>query len=86
MRWFLIAGCVGVMVAAGLTAARNHVPSNLILMLWPSSILGMLNTEPSEKMSVDLFLVLLIMYGGNFLLYGAVGGAAKYLARRLSDT
>jgi len=84
MRWFLIAGCVGVMVAAGLTVARNHVSSNLVLMLWPSSLLGMLNTEPSEKMTVDLFLVLLLMYGGNFLLYGAVGAAGKYLATRLS--
>lgn len=83
MRWFLVAGGIGVAVAIVLTIWSSHgvVRPAVLLTLWPTSIVGMANTEPFKLTMAEL-LILTVMYGGNFLLYGVVGAIAGYLTRR----
>ena len=81
MRWFLVAGCIGLLIAGGLTLGRDQVPAHLLMVLWPTSNLGMVFTEP-PKWDIYAILLVFVMYGGNFLLYGVVGGVAGYLTRR----
>ena len=71
MPWFLISGCIGVLVAAVLLtiAWRGRVNIVVLLALFPTSIAGIVDpTSISDKI-----LVCAIEFGGNFLLYGAVG-------------
>jgi hypothetical protein len=83
MRWFLVAGSIGIAVAVVLTIWSSHgvVKPMVLLTLWPTSIVGMANTGPFQ-LTVSQLLILAVMYGGNFLLYGIVGAAAKYLTTR----
>ena len=70
-RWFLISGCLGVLVALTLmTAAAHHaVRPNIRLMLWPASIAGLADpSTPSDKIVIALFEL-----GGNFILYACLG-------------
>jgi hypothetical protein len=85
MRWFLIAGGIGVAVAVALTVWSSHgvVKPMVLLTLWPTSIVGMANDGPF-KLTVAELLILAVMYGGNFLLYGLLGALARYLTVRLS--
>jgi hypothetical protein len=69
-RYFLLGGCIGLLVAlclAGISAI-HFVPPPILLLLWPSSIAGMAITEPG-KLSGPRVLIFGIMYGGNFILY-----------------
>lgn len=83
MRWFFTCGAVGLIVAVALAlwSAHGIVRPVVLLTLWPSSIAGMANTGPFRP-SLPGLLILAFMYGGNFLLYGALGTAAKYLVSR----
>jgi hypothetical protein len=83
MRWFIIAGCIGVIIAGGLTLARDHISPHMLTMLWPTSLIGMVFTE-SPKLTAASIILISIMYGGNFLLYGVVGAAARYLLKSRS--
>ncbi len=69
--WFLASGCLGVLVAVGLAvfAASHEVKPMVILVLWPSSIVGIV--DPSSP--PDKALVGLLEFGGNFILYGGIG-------------
>jgi hypothetical protein len=69
--WFLISGCVGVLVALVLGGIASYRALNpkLLLTLWPPSIIGL--ADPSKLSDKILFGV--IELGGNFLLYGIVG-------------
>ena len=80
MRWFLVAGAVGLTVAVVLAIWNVHgvVSPTVLLALWPASIFGMVNTGPF-KPTISELLIIGIMYGGNFLLYGLLGSAANYL-------
>jgi hypothetical protein len=69
--WFLYSGCVGVLVALVLLAmgTRHIVSPTVLLVLWPSSIAGIADPSTmSDKIMVGLF-----EFGGNFILYGAIG-------------
>ena len=70
-RWFLLAGCLGVLVALALmTIATYHVVRpTILLVLWPPSLVGLANPSTLS----DKILVALFEFGGNFILYGAVG-------------
>jgi uncharacterized membrane protein HdeD (DUF308 family) len=70
-RWFLLSGCLGVLVALTLIAipARYVISPKILLVLWPSSIAGI--ADPSTLS--DKLLVALFEFGGNFILYGVVG-------------
>ena len=70
-RWFLVSGCVGMLVAFVLLAmtARHIVNPTVLLVLWPSSIAGI--ADPSSVS--DKVLVAAFEFGGNFLLYGIIG-------------
>lgn len=70
-RWFLIFGCVGVLVALVLLvlASRQLVRPSVLLILWPTSIAGL--ADPSTTW--DKILTGSFEFGGNFLLYGAIG-------------
>jgi hypothetical protein len=71
LRWFLISGIVGVLVAfvlLGLEALNVIVPG-AFLVLWPSSIIGM--ADPANAW--DKFLIAAVEFGGNFVLYGIIG-------------
>ena len=70
-RWFLVSGCLGVLVALILTAvpASHALKQTVLLMLWPSSIAGL--ADPSTLS--DKIMVALVEFGGNFILYGAMG-------------
>jgi hypothetical protein len=69
--WFLISGCIGIIVALALAAiASNHALNPMLLLtLWPPSIAGIADpTTLSDKILIGVF-----EFGGNFLLYGAIG-------------
>jgi hypothetical protein len=72
VRWFLISGGVGVLVELVVLAfeALNVAPW-FFLLLWPSTIFGFVN--PAEWW--EKFLLDAIVFGGNFVLYGAVGSS-----------
>jgi len=80
MRWFLVAGAVGLTIAVALAIWNVHgvVTPTVLLVLWPTSIVGMANTVPFKPTIFEL-LIIGFMYGGNFVLYGLLGSAAKYL-------
>ena len=66
-----MSGIVGVLVAfvlLGLEALNVIVPG-VLLVLWPSSIVGM--ADPANVW--DKFLIATVEFGGNFVLYGIVG-------------
>ena len=48
MRWFLVAGAVGLTVAVVLAIWNVHgmVTPTVLFVLWPTSIVGMANTGP----------------------------------------
>jgi uncharacterized membrane protein len=71
MRWFLISGCVGVLIALALmTMGTSHVVSPTVLLaLWPPSIVGV--ADPTNLSDKIIFAI--IEFGGNFLLYGIIG-------------
>ena len=77
--WFLISGCVGVLVAValGMIASHRSLSPKLLLTLWPTSIIGI--ADPSTLSDKILFAV--IEFGGNFLLYGIVGTILGFTVR-----
>ena len=69
-RWFLWGGSVGLVVALGCAFVAPYIQNDgVLLVLWPMSFLGM--AEPSTLEGKSILVVL--MYGGNFLLYGFLG-------------
>ncbi|MHB1938945.1 MAG: hypothetical protein ACYCOR_20585 [Acidobacteriaceae bacterium] len=80
-RWFLISGGVGVIVAILLAIAMsyNRAPEKLLFTLWPTAILQVVDPHSLA----GLIVMLLFVYGGNFLLYGLIGCGIGYLLSRL---
>ena len=79
--WFVIAGCIGVVVAVVLTLLLSHdlIPAAVAIALWPTSILGLVDpTNLRDQIITGLF-----TYGGNFLLYGLLGLLVRYVGSRL---
>lgn len=69
--WFGYSGCVGIIVALVLMAlgTSRMVSTTVLLVLWPSSIAGIVDpTTISDKIVVGFF-----EFGGNFILYGVIG-------------
>jgi hypothetical protein len=81
-RYFLFGGCVGLLVAISLTGISlvHFVPPPILLVLWPSSIAGMAITEPG-KLTGARFVILAIMYGGNFMVYAMLACVVKLIRR-----
>ncbi len=71
VRWFLTAGCIGVGVALLVLVIRPASPI-LVLALCPFSIVGL--ADP--RTILDNVIAAAIIFGGNFLLYGAFGAIA----------
>ena len=71
LRWLLISGIVGVLVAFALLGleALNVIVPGVFLVLWPSSIVGM--ADPANAW--DKFLIATVEFGGNIVLYGIIG-------------
>lgn len=71
LRWFLIPGAIGIVVAIVLTELMIHdlVSTTVALALWPSSIAGI--ADP--RTVVDKVLTAAFTFGGEFLLYGLAG-------------
>jgi hypothetical protein len=81
-RWFLIAGCIGVVVAVVLSLLLSHdlIPAAIAIALWPTSILGLVDpTNLRDQIITGVF-----TFGGNFLLYGLLGLLVRYLGGRLN--
>ena len=81
-RWFLLAGCLGVVVAGVLTLLLSHdlIPAAVAIALWPTSILGLVDpTNLKDQIITGVF-----TFGGNFLLYGVLGLLVRYLGGRLN--
>jgi hypothetical protein len=67
--WFLISGSIGIIVALVLALVASHRSLNpkLLLMLWPSSIVGLADpATPSAKMLIGAY-----EFGGNFFCTGS---------------
>jgi hypothetical protein len=79
-RWFLVSGCLGVFVALTLmaTSTRYAISPRILLVLWPPSLAGFAN--PSTLPGI--ILVALVEFGGNFILYGAIGTLVGLCFRR----
>jgi hypothetical protein len=71
MAWFLVGGCIGIIVALVLAGIASNYSLNpaLLLTLWPSSIAGL--SDPTTLTAK--ILVAVYEFGGNFLLYGVIG-------------
>jgi len=78
VRWFLAAGFVG-LVAALLIAILRPANPIIILLFWPTSIVGL--ADPTGF--VDQALTAVVEFGGNFVLYGAFGAAAGAASDRI---
>jgi len=77
--WFLVSGCIGIIVALVLTAIASNRALNpmLLLTLWPPSIVGLSDpTTLSAKILIGAF-----EFGGNFLLYGVAGTVLGFALR-----
>ena len=77
--WFLVSGCIGIIVALVLAAiASTHALNPIVLLtLWPSAIAGIADpTTLSDKILIGAF-----EFGGNFLLYGVVGTGLGFALR-----
>lgn len=77
--WFLVSGCIGVIVALTLATIASNRSLNpmLLLTLWPPSIVGLADpTTVSGKILIGTF-----EFGGNFLLYGVIGTALGVIFR-----
>lgn len=70
-RWFLLSGSLGVLVALILmvTATYHVVRPTVLLVLWPPSLVGFANPSTLS----GSILVAIVEFGGNFILYGAIG-------------
>jgi len=77
LRWFLFAGLIGFGVALIIAGTRPASP--LVFLLWPLAILGL--ADPSGLLDKTVFGF--VMFGRNFLLYGAFGAIAGAAADRL---
>ena len=80
----MISGAVGVVVALVVTLLmeRDAISGDLAVALWPSGMVGLI--DPVTWLSKLLTGVM--MYGGQFLIYGALGlvlGGAVHMARVL---
>jgi hypothetical protein len=78
VRWFLGAGCIGLVVAVVISIIKPTHPA-IVLFLWPTAILGLAN--PTRFL--DQLVAAILIFGGNFLLYGAFGAVAGIAAGRL---
>jgi hypothetical protein len=77
--WFLVSGCIGIIVALVLAVIASNRSLNpmLLLTLWPPSIVGIADpTTLSDKILIGAF-----EFGGNFLLYGVVGTGLDFALR-----
>jgi len=86
IRWFWIAGCIGVAVAIGLYVLGSfHYTRRLAVraayLLCPEMILGL--AEPNSPEAI--FLLLAWVLGTNFLLYGIIGVLLNILVVTGSD-
>jgi hypothetical protein len=78
--WFLVFGCLGVLIALTLTAisTRHIIKPRILLVLWPPALAGLANPSTlSDKIIVAAF-----EFGGNFILYGAIGTVVGLCFRR----
>ncbi|HEY4899861.1 MAG TPA: hypothetical protein VIH91_03470 [Terriglobales bacterium] len=75
VRWFLLAGCVGLATAITVAVVRPVSPA-VVFVLWPASIVGLSNPTGF----FDKLVAILLMYGGNFLLYGFFGAVSGLAA------
>jgi hypothetical protein len=81
-RWFLIAGGIGLLVAFVLTLLlrNDEIPPALAMVLWPTSILGLVDPDTlSGQIVTGCF-----TFGGNFLLYGLIGVSVQHIGRKLN--
>jgi hypothetical protein len=81
VRWFLVAGSLGLGVAIILATLSSFtsVQSSILILLWPTSIIGLADpTRLGDRIALGT-----IIFGGNFLLYGAIGGIAGFAVDRL---
>jgi hypothetical protein len=79
-RWLLVSGCLGVLVALTLmTIATYHVVRpTILLVLWPASLYGFANPSTlSHEIIIET-----LEFGGNFILYGAIGTLIGLCFRR----
>jgi hypothetical protein len=77
----LFAGLVGFVIAIIIATIIRFTgrASPIILWFWPTAIVGL--ADPTS--GLDKMLTAVVMFGGNFLLYGAVGAVAGVAADRL---
>ena len=68
--WFLVSGCIGIVISLALTGIGSYHVLNprLLMTLWPTSIVGIGDPATvSENMLTGA-----VEFGGNFLLYGVL--------------
>jgi hypothetical protein len=84
-KLILTMGGAGLAIAIVLTviAAHSEVSSLILLILWPTSIFGAGTNDPPTFSFGSAFLILL-MYGGNAVLYGLLGLLISQIGRSRS--
>jgi hypothetical protein len=80
LRWFLVGGGIGLTVAILLSVIRPANPI-IIVSLCPTSIVGL--ADP--KSALEKAVIGSVIFGGNFLLYEALGAIAGLAAGEPSN-
>jgi hypothetical protein len=74
VRWFLWSGGIGLVMPFIMWLINPSDPT-ITLILCPTSIAGL--AEPKDRLGMAV--LYLIIFGGNFLLYGTVGAVASFI-------
>ena len=84
LRWFLVFGIVGLVVAFIMLYALSHelVVGDLALIFWPTSMVLLSGSDDFWPKAITTALA----FGGNFVLYGFVGLLIGAIAKRLRRT
>jgi hypothetical protein len=83
LRWFLIAGSIGLTAAIALTflMRSDRFPTQIVLFLWPTSMVALIDPRTFGSQLA----VALITYCGQFVLYGFVGLSISFAIFSLGE-
>jgi hypothetical protein len=81
VKFALLCSLIGVAVPIGIMASSSEISTGVLLTLWPTSIFGFGFNGPTFS---PLGIVIgMIEFGGNFILYGAVGLLIAGIGQRI---
>jgi len=74
LRWFVLGGCLGILVAVLMMIGQPR-SSSLVLVLWPTSIVGIVDPRTFS----DKLLIGSVELTGNFIVYGVIAATTSII-------